>query len=135
VIVGWIAYRRRAIPVALMLPGDAAVQKPARFKVGGACSVGGGATDRFRISGLPPKVAVLERRSVDRFALISSQPDLVPTVPEYTLGDPVEVRTGPDRSDRVTVRFVRGGGRARRAPAARPAPTRAAPPTGGVDFR
>jgi len=55
--------------------------------------------------GLPQKVAVLERRSVDSFALVSSKPDLVPTLPEYTLGDAVELRTV--EGQRKVVRFVR----------------------------
>lgn len=137
--VGLVAYRRRPIPVVLLLEEDGSdAAKPVRFRIATTCTVGGGATDRFRVSGLPQKVAVLERRSVDRFALLSTKPELVPTVPEYTLGDPVEVRLGGAPSDRRSIRFVRWR---RRAPRPRPrGPLRPAPAQkprdpGGVDFR
>jgi hypothetical protein len=83
--------------------------------------------------GLPQKVAVLERRSVDSFALVSSKPDLVPTLPEYALGDAFEVRTAD--GERKVVRFVRFQ---RKATPVKPRPAPSAPkPTveGGVDFR
>jgi Mg-chelatase subunit ChlD len=133
--LAFVAYRRRPIAIALHVAGDAApAGKPVRFKIGAASSVGGGATDRFRIPGLPQKIATLERRSVDRFALLSTQPDLLPTILDYGLGDPVEVRTGS--SERATVRFVRAGRRV--APprvSARSTAVRRPPPAGGVDFR
>ncbi len=110
-----------------------------RFRITSTCSVGGGATDRFRIAGLPPKLAVLERRSVDRFALVSTKPEIVPTVPEYRLGDPFEVRVGSAPADRRTVRFVRWQRRSTRPrPPVRPAPTRTGRAPGApadVDFR
>jgi Mg-chelatase subunit ChlD len=134
-LIAFVVYRRRPIPVFLVVEGDAG-GKPVRFGVSATCSVGGGATDRFRIPGLPQKVAVLERRSVDRFALLSTRPDLVPTIPEYTLGDPVDVRTGSGPSDRKSVRFARASARAPRPrPTARPTATKSTPPAGGIDFR
>jgi len=137
--VGFVLYRRRAIPLVLVAEGDAAGSaKPIPFRIAMACSLGGGATDRFRVAGLPQKVAVFERRSVDRFALLSSQPELVPTLLEYHLGEPVEVRTGSGPSDRRVIRFVRHERRA----TPRPRPRAASPPPkptvgggGGVDFR
>jgi len=134
-----VAYRRRPISVALVVEGEAADGvKPVRFKIAGSCSVGGGAADRFRVVGLPQKVALLERRSVDRFALLSTKPELVPTLPEYTLGDPVEVRTGLGAGDRRLVRFVRWRGRPPRPrprSPVRPAPAAKTSQAGGVDFR
>jgi Mg-chelatase subunit ChlD len=134
--LGFVLYRRRAIPVLLVQEGESdGHARPVPFPVSATSSVGGGASDRFRIVGLPQKVAVLERRSVDRFAILSSKPDLVPTIPEYTLGDPVEIRLGAGPSERKTVRFVRVQGR---APRPRPAPRPTAaktPPAGGIDFR
>jgi Mg-chelatase subunit ChlD len=139
-VVGFVLYRRRAIPLVLVAEGDAAGSaKPIPFRIAMACSLGGGATDRFRVAGLPQKVAVFERRSVDRFALLSSQPELVPTLLEYHLGQPVEVRTGSGPSDRKVIRFVR---HTRKPASSRPRPpapvrtTRApAGGEGGVDFR
>jgi hypothetical protein len=107
--------------------------RPVPFRIHGHSSVGGGASDRFRLVGLPQKVAVLERRSVDSFALTSSKPEIVPTLPEYTLGDAVEVRTA--EGERKVVRFVRFQKKATpvkpRAVPSAPRPTS----TGGVDFR
>jgi Mg-chelatase subunit ChlD len=137
--IGLLAYRRRPVPVGLVIEGDSTdAAKPVRFRIAMTCSVGGGATDRFRIPGLPQKVAVLERRSVDRFALLSTKPDLVPTVPDYTLGDPIEVRTGSATADRRLVRFVhwrRRAPRARPRTPVRPPPSQKTQQTGGVDFR
>jgi hypothetical protein len=113
--VALVLYRRRPIPVALVVEGDGdGPGRPVPFRVWATTSVGGGAADRFRIPGLPQKVAVLERRSVDRFALLSSKPELVPTIPEYTLGDPVEIRLGAAPCERKSVRFVRVDGRSAR---------------------
>jgi Mg-chelatase subunit ChlD len=139
--VGFVSYRRRPVPVTLVVEGEADTLKPVRFRISSTCSVGGGATDRFRIAGLPPKLAVLERRSVDRFALVSTKPEIVPTVPDYTLGDPVQVRVGSAPADRRTVRFVRWRRRSQRPrPPIRPAPARpgrmpGGEAPGGVDFR
>jgi hypothetical protein len=130
---GLVFHRRRPIPVTMMVEGEAQSMRPVPFRIQGHASLGGGATDRFRIVGLPQKVAVLERRSVDSFALVSSKPDLVPTVLEYTLGDAVEARTA--EGERKVIRFVRFQKRAT------PSKTRVVPsapkPTsdGGVDFR
>ncbi len=141
-LVGLALYRRRAIGVTAVLEGEAAgaAQRPVRFGIGVACSIGGSATDRFRIAGLPPKVAVLERRAVDRFALISSHAETLPTVPEYRLGEPVEIRLGTAPEDRRVVRFARAT-RQRRVTRVQP-PRRARPsspggdgPAGGIDFR
>ena len=137
--IGAVLYRRRPIPVVLVVEGEPPAEggKPVRFRIAAACSIGGGATDRLRIPGLPQRAAILERRSVDRFALLSSKPDLIPTIPEYSLGDPVEVRTGGPPKDRRVVRFVRARGKLRARPP-RPAIRPPAPsggPTGGVDFR
>jgi Mg-chelatase subunit ChlD len=140
-VVGFTSYRRRPVPVTLVVEGEADTLKPVRFRISSACSVGGGATDRFRIAGLPTKLAVLERRSVDRFALVSTKPEIVPTIPEYRLGDPFEVRLGSAPADRRTVRFVRWQRRSqRRRPPLPPAPARSsrtagARATGDVDFR
>ena len=139
--VGLVSYRRRPVPVTLVVEGEADTLKPVRFRISSTCSVGGGATDRFRIAGLPPKLAVLERRSVDRFALVSAKPEIVPTVPEYRLGDPLEVRVGSAPADRRTVRFVRWRRRSQRPrppvrpPSARPGPMPGGEAPGGVDFR
>lgn len=137
--VSFVSYRRRPVPVTLVVEGEADTLKPVRFRISSACSVGGGATDRFRIAGLPPKLAVLERRSVERFALVSTKPEIVPTVPEYRLGDPLEVRVGSTAADRRTVRFVRWQRRTRRPPARTPAVGPGRPPDtgapGDVDFR
>jgi Mg-chelatase subunit ChlD len=136
--IAFVSYRRRPIPVVIVIEGESTENaKPVRFGVSATSSVGGGATDRFRIPGLPQKIAVLERRSVDRFALLSTKPDLVPTIPEYTLGDPIDVRVGAGPSDRKSVRFVRWQRRAARPRASvRPAATRTPPPpAGGIDFR
>jgi len=102
---GLVFHRRRPIPVTMVVEGEAQSMRPVPFRIHGHSSVGGGASDRFRLVGLPQKVAVLERRSVDSFALVSSKPDLVPTLPEYTLGDAVELRTV--EGQRKVVRFVR----------------------------
>jgi Mg-chelatase subunit ChlD len=140
-VVGFTTYRRRPVPVTLLVEGEADTLKPVRFRISSACTVGGGATDRFRIAGLPPKIAVLERRSVDRFALVSTKPEIVPTVPEYRLGDPLEVRLGSAPADHRTVRFVRWQRRRQRPrpslrPAAvRPGRTPGAGTPGDVDFR
>lgn len=139
--LGLVLYRRRPVPVTLVVEGEADTLKPVRFSISSTCSVGGGATDRFRIAGLPPKLAVLERRSVDRFALVSTKPEIVPTLPEYRLGDPLEVRVGSAPADRRTVRFVRWRRRSQRPrPPARPPSARPARPAGAgapadVDFR
>ena len=139
--VGLVSYRRRPVPVTLVVEGEADTLKPVRFRISSTCSVGGGATDRFRIAGLPPKLAVLERRSVDRFALVSTKPEIVPTVPEYRLGDPLEVRVGSAPADRRTVRFVRWRRRSQRprppvrSPSARPGRMPGGEAPGGVDFR
>jgi Mg-chelatase subunit ChlD len=141
-LVAGVLYRRRAIRVGVILEGApaGAAARPVRFAIGVACSVGGSATDRFRIAGLPPKVAVLERRSVDRFALISSRVDSVPTVPEYRLGDPIEIRLGKAPEDRRVARFTRAKARPQSVRIQPPRPARpSAPPTGGtpggIDFR
>jgi hypothetical protein len=117
----------------MVIEGDASTLRPVPFRIHGHSSLGGGATDRFRVVGLPQKVAVLERRSVDSFALVSSKPDLVPTIPEYALGDAVEVRTA--EGERKLVRFVRFH---KKATPSKPRVVPSAPkPTseGGVDFR
>jgi Mg-chelatase subunit ChlD len=140
-VVG-VLYRRRAIGVGVIVEGDpaAAAPRPVRFAIGVACSVGGSATDRFRIAGLPPKVAILERRSVDRFALISSHVDVIPTVPEYRLGDPVEIRLGRAPEDRRVARFTRAKARPPSVRVRPPRPARPSAPAsggtpGGIDFR
>jgi hypothetical protein len=130
---GLVFHRRRPIPVTMVVEGDASTLRPVPFRIHGHSSLGGGATDRFRLVGLPQKVAVLERRSVDCFALVSSNPDLVPTLLEYALGDAVEVRTA--EGERKVVRFVRFQ---KKATPVRPRVVPSAPkPTsgGGVDFR
>jgi hypothetical protein len=130
---GLVFHRRRPIPVTMMVEGEAQSMRPVPFRIHGHSSVGGGATDRFRLVGLPQKVAVLERRSVDSFALVSSKPDLVPTLPEYALGDALEVRTA--EGERKVVRFVRFQ---KKATPVKPRAVPSAPkPTseGGVDFR
>jgi Mg-chelatase subunit ChlD len=131
--IGLVFHRRRPIPVTMLVEGDASSMRPVPFRIHGHSSVGGGASDRFRLVGLPQKVAVLERRSVDSFALISSKPDLVPTLPEYTLGDAFEVRTA--EGERKVVRFVRFH---KKATPVKPRPVPSTPSTtstGGVDFR
>jgi Mg-chelatase subunit ChlD len=139
-VVAGLAWVRRPVPVRMVVEGDPAADgaKPVRLRIHASCTIGGGAADRLRIPGLPQKVAVLERRTTDRFALISSRPEIVPTVPEYALGDPIEVKTGGAPEDRRVVRFVRwtaaAGQRTRpRPPAPRPAPDASA--GGAVDFR
>jgi len=130
---GLVFHRRRPIPVILVVEGEEHSMRPVPFRIHGHSSVGGGASDRFRLVGLPQKVAVLERRSVDSFALVSSKPDLLPTLPEYNLGDALEVRTADGQ--RKVVRFVRFQ---KKATPAKPRPAPSAPkPTGegGVDFR
>lgn len=130
---GLVFHRRRPIPVTMVVEGDASSMRPVPFRIHGHASVGGGASDRFRLVGLPQKVAVFERRSVDSFALVSSKPDLVPTLPEYSLGDAVEVRTA--EGERKVVRFVRFQ---KKATPVKSRPASSAPkPTsqGGVDFR
>jgi Mg-chelatase subunit ChlD len=130
---GLVFHRRRPISVTMVIEGDASTPRPVPFRIHGHSSLGGGATDRFRVVGLPQKVAVLERRSVDSFALVSSKPDLVPTIPEYALGDAVEVRTA--EGERKLVRFVRFH---KKATPSKPRVVPSAPkPTseGGVDFR
>jgi len=117
----------------MVVEGEASSMRPVPFRIHGHSSLGGGASDRFRLVGLPQKVAVLERRSVDSFALVSSKPDLVPTLPEYTLGDAVEVRTA--EGERKIVRFVRFQ---KKATPVKPRPVPSTPrttSTGGVDFR
>jgi len=131
--VGFVFHRRRPIAVTMIVEGEAQSMRPVPFRIQGHASVGGGASDRFRIVGLPQKVAVLERRSVDSFALVSSKPDVVPTLPEYTLGDGVEVRTA--EGERKVIRFVRSQ---KKAAAVKPRVVPSTPkPTsdGGVDFR
>jgi hypothetical protein len=131
--IGLVFHRRRPIPVTMVVEGEAWTMRPVRFRIHGHSSLGGGASDRFRLVGLPQKVAVLERRSVDSFALVSSKPDLVPTLPEYRLGDAVEVRTA--EGERKVVRFVRFQ---KKATPVKPRPVPSAPKptsTGGVDFR
>jgi Mg-chelatase subunit ChlD len=132
---GFTFYRRRPIPVTMVVDGEAQTLRPVPFRIQGHASVGGGASDRFRLVGLPQKVAVLERRSVTSFALLSSKPDLVPTLPEYALGEAIEVRIAEGALERKVVRFVRwrkkpGAVKTRPVPAA-PKPTAG----GGVDFR
>jgi len=130
--LGIVFYRRRPIPIVMVVDGQVDSGKPVLLRIGGFCAFGGGATDRFRVSGLPQKTAVLERATVDRLAFISTKPDVVPTVLEYALGEPIEVRASGE-SKRV-VRFERAKKKAAR-PRSRPS---AAPrPTGGsaVDFR
>ncbi|HEY7698629.1 MAG TPA: hypothetical protein VIE88_09445, partial [Vicinamibacteria bacterium] len=131
--VGIVLHRRRPIPVTMLVEGEAQSVRPVPFRIQGHASLGGGATDRFRVVGLPQKVAVLERRSVDSFALVSSKPDLVPTLPEYTLGDAVEIRTA--EGERKVVRFARFQ---KKTAAVKPRGVPSTPkPTssGGVDFR
>lgn len=140
-LVAGVLYRRRAIRVGVIVEGEpaGAGPRPVRFAIGVACSVGGSATDRFRIAGLAPKVAVLERRSVDRFALISSHAEIIPTVPEYRLGAPVEIRLGKAPEDRRVVRFTRAKARPPAARSRPPRPSRPSAPArdggGGIDFR
>jgi hypothetical protein len=132
-VVGVLLHRRRPIPVTMVVEGDETPARPVPFRIHGHASVGGGATDRFRIVGLPQKIAVFERRSVDSFALVSSQPEIVSTVLEYTLGDAVEVRSAD--GGRKVVRFVRSG---RKASPVKPRVVPSAPrpsSEGGVDFR
>lgn len=136
-VAALLLHRRRPIPVRMVIEGDAgsASARPVRVAIAASFSIGGGATDRFRIPGLPQKVAVFERRSVHRFAIVSAKPELVPTQLEYALGEPVEVRDEGSGERRV-VRFVRGG--AARAAAPRtppPRPRPAASEDAGVDFR
>jgi hypothetical protein len=133
--IGLFFYRRRPIPVTMVVDGEAQTLRPVPYRITGHASVGGGASDRFRLVGLPQKVAVLERRSVTSFALISSRPDLVPTLPDYALGDPIEVRTAEGAAERRVVRFVRH--QKRPSPVkARPVPAARTPTSGGgVDFR
>jgi hypothetical protein len=126
--------------VALVLDGQAeGAGKPVPMPIAGSCTVGGGATDRLRVPGLPQKAAVFERRSVGRFALVSTQPEAIPTVLDYTLGEPVEVRTGAGPEGRQRIRFVRAGAAARvaapRPPVSMAPPGGAAAGGGGVDFR
>jgi Mg-chelatase subunit ChlD len=136
-----IVYRRRPIAVGLVIEGQTATEaaKPVRLPIAGAASVGGGATDRLRIAGLPPKAATLERRTVERFALVSTRPELLPTLPEYALGEAVEVRTGSGPEGRLVVRFVRAqGGRPKHRPRPQTPPVVSSRPPqgpGGVDFR
>jgi Mg-chelatase subunit ChlD len=130
---GLVSYRRRPIPVTMSIEGEAPSMRPVPFRVRGHASLGGGASDRFRVVGLPQKVAVLERRSVDSFALLSSKPDLVPTLPEYTLGEAFEVSAA--EGGRKVVRFVKAQ---KKPTAVKPRAVPSAPkPTssGGVDFR
>ncbi|MBI2837554.1 MAG: VWA domain-containing protein [Acidobacteria bacterium] len=137
--ISLLLYRRR--PVAMMVIVDGAegahASRPARLGVAGACSVGGGATDRMRIPGLPQKVAMFERRTVNRFALLSTSATHIPTIPEYALGDPIEVRVGPGESDRRLVRIVRWTrpATAGKRPATPRSPVVPPPASGGVDFR
>jgi hypothetical protein len=134
-VVALVLYRRRPVSIAMTVEGESASHgKPVRLAIGAGCAVGGGATDRLRLPGLPQKVALLERRSVTRFALVSSQSSLVPTLPEYALGTPIEVRLGPAPEDRRTVRFVRAQARPARKPQG---PRPRATPRGQdrVDFR
>jgi hypothetical protein len=134
-VVSLVLYRRRPVSITMTVEGESASHgKAVRLAIGAGCALGGGATDRLRLPGLPQKVALLERRSVTRFALVSSQSSLVPTLPEYALGTPVEVRLGPAPEDRRTVRFVRAQARPARKPQGpRPRATPRAPD--GVDFR
>ncbi len=142
-IVGLLLYRRRAITVALVVEGDDATRpaRPVRFPIGATGTFGGGATDRFQLAGLPQKIAVLERRTVERFALISTRPEIVPTLPEYHLGEALTVRLGNAPEDQRTVRFVRARRRsaAPRRETPRPARPRrggdAQATPGGIDFR
>jgi Mg-chelatase subunit ChlD len=131
-VTGLLFHRRRPIPVTMLLEGEAQSARPVPFRIHGHASLGGGASDRFRIVGLPQKVAVLERRSVDSFALVSSKPEIVPTVLEYALGEAVEVRTA--EGERKVVRFVRS--RKKAAPVKpRVVPSAPKPTSDGVDFR
>jgi Mg-chelatase subunit ChlD len=57
--IGLVFHRRRPIPVTMLVEGDASSMRPVPFRIHGHSSVGGGASDRFRIVGLPQKVAVL----------------------------------------------------------------------------
>jgi hypothetical protein len=133
--IGILFYRRRPIPVTIVVDGEAQALRPVPFRITAHASVGGGASDRFRIAGLPQKVAVLERRSVTSFALISSKPELVPTLLEYALGDSFEVRTAEGSQERKTVRFIRPQKKSS-AVKARPVPAARTPTSGGgVDFR
>jgi Mg-chelatase subunit ChlD len=130
---GLVSYRRRPIAVTMVIEGDSQSMRPVPFRVRGHAVLGGGASDRFRLVGLPQKVAVLERRSVESFALVSSKPDLVPTLLEYALGDAVEVRTA--EGERKVIRFVRFR---KKATPSKPRVVPSAPRTasdGGVDFR
>lgn len=130
---GLVFHRRRPIPVTMVIEGDLSSMRPVPFRIQGHASLGGSATDRFRIVGLPQKVAVLERRSVDSFALVSSKPDNVPTLLEYSLGDAVEVRTA--EGERKVVRFVRFQ---KKATSVKPRVVPTTPKStssGGVDFR
>jgi Mg-chelatase subunit ChlD len=131
--IGLVVHRRRPVAVTMTIEGETQGMRAVPFRIHAHASLGGGATDRFRILGLPQKVAILERRSVDSFALISSKPDVVPTIAEYTLGDAVEVRTA--EGERKVVRFVRFQ---KKATAMKPrvVPTAPKPSSGGgVDFR
>lgn len=135
--LGGVFYWRRPIKVGVAFEGESApAAKPVRFRIGTSVTLGGGATDRLRVAGLPQKVAALERRAVDRFALVSTRPELVPTLLEYRLGEPVEVRLG-EAGERRTVRFVRSSGKVRPPRPRTPVPSRLPPPStgGGVDFR
>jgi Mg-chelatase subunit ChlD len=129
-----VSYRRRPIPVTMVVDGEAVAQttRPVPFRIHGQSSIGGGASDRFRVRGLPQKVAVLERRSVDAFALVSTKPELVPTLPEYRLGEAVEVKTA--EGERKVLRFVRFQKKAA-VPGPRVVPTPKPSAGGGVDFR
>ncbi len=129
---GLVSHRRRPIPVTMAVEGEASSMRPVPFRIHGHSSFGGGASDRFRLVGLPQKVAVLERRSVDSFALVSSKPDLVPTLLEYALGDAVEVRTADGQ--RKVVRFVRFQKKATPVKP-RAVPSAPKPTSEGVDFR
>jgi Mg-chelatase subunit ChlD len=134
---GFALHRRRPIPVTMVLDGESTSIRPVPLRVHGHCTIGGGASDRFRIAALPQKVAVLERRSVDRFAILSSEPKLLPTIPEYALGEPIEI-PGEGGESKRTVRFVRfrgkPKGRVPRTSSATP-PARKHAPGSGVDFR
>ncbi len=132
-VAGLLFYRRRPIPVTMVVEGEAQPLRPVPFRIHGHSSVGGGASDRFRIVGLPQKVAVFERRSVDSFSLVSSKPDIVPTILEYTLGEAVEVRAA--EGERKVIRFVRS--RKKAAPVKpRIVPSTPKPTSQGeVDFR
>lgn len=141
ILAAGLLYRRRPLMVALVVDGQPPAEsaRPVRLGIAGFVSLGGGAADRFRIPGLPQKVALLERRAVGRFSLVSSKPELVPTILEYALGDTVEIRTGGAPADRLQVRFVRWKGRAAgprpRTPLAPASPSTPRPPAGGIDFR